>query len=115
MTPITVPVVTDAGTLRRTRWLMLAAGAVIGAFFALAIESGGANPVGITPMIVQVGNHLCRQNEGLKTIYRHGRASNVYSWHCHNAAEFNEITATQMTPHELIREHGAVDYYKELP
>lgn len=102
MTPITAPVVTDAGTLRRTRWLMLALGAVIGAFFTLAIKSGAADPVGITPMIVQVGNHLCRQNEGVKTIYRHGRRSNVYSWHCNNDAEFNEITATQMTPDELI-------------
>ncbi len=92
MTPITPLLIVD----RLKLWLRVLAGVLAGVPFGMMITQTPAGPpVSITTAIVQVGQHLCRANDGVKTIYRHGRASDVYSFHCNDQAEFNEIPVTQ--------------------
>lgn len=74
-----------------TLWRQRLAGVLVGVIIGAGIGSSIAEPVTISRFIVEVGKYLCHENDGLKTIYRHGRSSNVYSWHCKNQAEFNEI------------------------
>ena len=81
----------------RRRWAFsvawMLAGAVMG---AVAQTIAAPDPVvTISPMIVKIGNHLCRGNEGIQRIDRHGRVANVYSFHCGDQATFHEITVNE--------------------
>lgn len=69
-------------------WYYRGAGLLIGTLFGTIIGVAAQTiaaldpPVTITPVVVQVGNYLCRLNDGVRTIERHGRTSNVYTFHC---------------------------------
>ncbi len=78
---------------RRSLWHRFAAGMVVGATIGAIAQPLAApeSPVIITPFVVQVGHYLCRFNDGVRTIERHGRKSHVYTFRCTDGhAVFND-------------------------
>lgn len=78
---------------RRGLCCRVAAGMLIGAVLGAVAQPLAApdQHVTITPFVVKVGNHLCRFNDGVKIIERHGRRSQVYTFHCSDGhAVFND-------------------------
>ncbi len=90
MTPILPLHVTASPWRHRGAWML--AGAILGAILGSVAQPIASDPpVTITPFVVEVGDYLCRFNEGVRTIERQGRRSNVYTFHCTDGhATFND-------------------------
>ena len=78
----------------RVAWLLV--GAVVG----MVVQPGATPPepvVAITTMTVKVGQSLCRNNEGISRIDRHGARGRLYTFHCQDQATFHNITINEVS------------------
>lgn len=97
--------VVHVATARKRAAVTAGLGAVLGAILAVtiyqafnAIVTPRVPAMAVSPMLFQVGEHLCKQNDGLLRVEIVMPVNDRYTFVCNNGARFEDTVARIRRP-----------------